>query len=77
MNTLKVLGMALMLSGIGGMVWGSLDYLDHRHTLDLGDHTLILQEDRMPAQALIGLGLFIVGVVFTLSAKDGGRVRHA
>lgn len=77
MNTLKILGMALMLMGIGGMVWGSLDYLDHRQTLNLGDHTLILQENRMPPQALIGLGLFIVGVVFTLGAKEKGRLRHA
>jgi uncharacterized membrane protein YdcZ (DUF606 family) len=77
MTTIRVFGMLLMLAGIFGMVWGALDYVNHRQTLDLGDRTLILQDKGLPPEALGGLALFIAGVLLTVATDENRRVRHA
>lgn len=77
MNTIRVIGVTLMLTGILGMVWGTIEYLENRQTLDLGDRTLILRDKDLPPQAWGGLALFVAGIALTYSTDKDRRVRHA
>jgi hypothetical protein len=58
---LRTIGMILMLAGVGGMAWGAYDYFTNRESVEIGGTRLVIQDEKTPVQALIGLGLFAVG----------------
>lgn len=57
----RTIGIILMLAGIGGMAWGAWDYFSERQSVEIGGTRLVIEDNKVPVQALIGLGLFATG----------------
>ncbi|CAG0951498.1 hypothetical protein PLCT2_00220 [Planctomycetaceae bacterium] len=61
MGMLRTIGTLLMFAGLGGMGWGAWDYFTERESLEIGGTRLVVEDRKMPVQALVGLGLFALG----------------
>lgn len=69
----RTIGIILMLAGVGGMGWGAWDYFTERESVEIGGTRLVIEENKVPVQALVGLGLFATGAAAMLMGNRSRR----
>ena len=68
MNTLKVIGLILIVAGVGALVYGGFSYTEETHQAELGPIELKVEEkDRVNVPTWMGIGSVGAGTLLLLA----------
>lgn len=70
MNTITVLGIALILLGLVGLVYGGITYTSSKNVVDMGSmHVQVDQERHIPLSPIVGAASMVAGIVVILIGR--------
>ena len=73
MNATKILGIALIIGGILGLVYGGFSYTKETHEAKIGPITLsVTDKERVNIPMWVGIGAVVVGgLILVFGSKKG------
>ena len=70
MNTLRIVGIVLIVAGALGLAYGGFSYTKETHKAEIGPLKLSVQEkERVNVPQWIGLGSIVLGVVLLVAGR--------
>jgi uncharacterized membrane protein YdcZ (DUF606 family) len=70
MNTVKLVGILLIVGGVLSLTYGGFSYTKETHTADIGDVHLALQEkQRVNLPVWAGVGAMVGGILLLVTSK--------
>lgn len=73
MKSLVLVGVLLLALGLAGVVWGVVDMVDDRDTLEIGDTSVVFDDGDFPPVGIAGAVAAGLGVVLILVGGAGSR----
>jgi len=73
MNPLTIVGSILLALGLAGVLWGVVDMVEDRDTLEIGDVQVIVDEGDFPPHGIAGALSAAAGVLFIAAGAVTGR----
>ncbi len=70
MKPLTIVGAILLALGAAGLIWGGVEYFDNRHDIEIGDVSVVVQDD-IPPLAIGGAIAAGVGLVALVAGALG------
>lgn len=73
MKSLLLAGALLLALGLAGIIWGVVDMMDDRDTLEIGDTSIVFDEGDFPPIGIAGAVAAGLGVVLIIVGSVAGR----